>query len=252
MNTQGTQTAAKPAQTHAGSGTTLLVLEVSAAWDSSRRAQAVSSLLAPLARIGEASRKLDETVAELLGNAVRHSTGGTVRLALCIDSEAGDFRVQTDNQADRPHAERLATRLALLAGRGAREAYRGLLVDSTEHGLMVGLGLARLAAQNGIHLASRVVDDRLQVVAASRVPSFLPALSLHGTERGCPQIYLAHPGTDAVADCDDWGAYVRLLAEAMLPGSEPDSIDSHPWERLQVEQVGEGIRVRGSWVRGEA
>jgi hypothetical protein len=209
-------------------------------------------LVAPLARTDEASRKLADAVSELLDNAVRHASGGTVRLTLCIDAESGDFRVQTENHAHPQDIERLAARLALMRARGSREAYRALLVDAAERGLDVGLGLARLAGEVGVRLASRIVGGCVQVVAASRVACFLPAITMQTAERTAPYVYLAHSSNACAVGRDGWREYGRLLVHALQPAGEVFGTDSAPWERVHVEEIETGVRVRSYWARGEA
>ena len=239
---------AQSARRPSGPTGTVLVLQLPADWEGARHARDLADWVGRLGGpVARGSDCLARTVAALLENAVRHCSGGPVRLALCTDAPSGDFRVQTGNRARAHDLQRLQDRVELLRARQASEAYRGLLVESAEQGRDVGLGLARLACQERVRLATRVHAGYAQVVAGSRVASFLPMTMVEGAANGDVALYLQHPAVSAVGP---WEEYAKGLADRVRCGPNDERSEG----RLTVE--GDGIdglvRVRGLWTRGEA
>jgi hypothetical protein len=218
----------------------LLVIQVAPDCERAPQVHDVATLAARLGGCDAAAAALARTVECLLDNAIRHSAGGAVRLALCLDPDAGDFRLQTENRATEVDAGRLSERLALLDARPAGEAVRELLVESA-HGRPVGLGLARLVHDASVRIAARERDGQVQVVASNRTPSFLPSTAIQGAGSRDLALYLSHP---AGGDALDAQSFARELLDRMRSGF--GAAGGGPG-RVESSGTGEFVRVRGTW-----
>jgi len=235
------------AEAPAGAAPSVLVAQVSSDWDWARRAQHFAQAVGRLAAHGgDGADRLGCAVRDLLENAVRYSSGGSVRLSLCADPLTGDFRVQTENQASERDWIRLRDRLAVLTVRGAAAGYRELLADATEQGHEVGLGLGRLAHTARLRVAARVYDRQVHVVAASRAPSFLPPAAIRGTSAEDVALYVSHEGAgDHVLRGASWEDYAKALAGSLcgLDQRSPAMVD------LETSGAGRASRATGRWPR---
>ena len=222
----------------------VLVAQVGPDWDWASHGHRFSDVAGRLAPEGGARERLAGVLRALLENAVRHAAGGGARVSLCVDPVTGDFRVQTENAAAEGDWVRLRDRLALLAARSPAAAYRELLARATEQGDEAGLGLARLADEARVRIAARVHDGQVQVVAASRAPSFLPPAAIQGVQGDDTALYVSHTG-DGTVRGSTWDGYTRDLAGSLLgvgAGAAPE-------QRLETTRTGAGVRATGRWPR---
>jgi hypothetical protein len=126
--------------------------------------------------------------------------------------------------------------------RGSATTHRELLARAAEEGQPAGLGLARLADQVGVRIAARIHDGVLQVVAATRAPSFLPPAAIQGALDDDRALYVSHPGDGSVRGAT-WEGYTRDLAGTLVGGAEQTA------QPIETSRTGSGVRATGRWPR---
>lgn len=120
------------------------------------------------------AERLALTLYELLENAVRYSSGDSIRVRVEVgpSDDGRTVAVETVNQADADHIENVRTWLSRIhESDDPNTLYQQLMVESLSRDEGSGLGLARVCCEAQMDLSFDLADSQLTVRASFDMPA---------------------------------------------------------------------------------